>query len=125
MLPSCLPELLFCHTTLEHTTLVPVPWSVFFLYLLLGMLSLQSPSPQGVPHLVSLNVTCSERLSLSIPLKYYFFKKFIYFIYLFLATLGLHCCAQAFSSCCERGLLFLAVHGLLIVVAPLVVEHGL
>ena len=30
-----------------------------------------------------------------------------------------------FSSCGERGLLFIAVHGLLIVVASLVVEHGL
>ena len=47
------------------------------------------------------------------------------FIYLFLAALGLHCCAWAFSSCGEWGLLFVAVHGLLIVVASLVVEHGL
>ena len=47
------------------------------------------------------------------------------FIYLFLATLGLHCCARAFSSCGERGLLFIAVHGLLTAVASLVVEHGL
>ena len=39
--------------------------------------------------------------------------------------LGLHCCAQAFSSCGERGLLFVAVHGLLTAVASLVVEHGL
>ena len=31
----------------------------------------------------------------------------------------------AFSSCVERGLLFVAVHGLLIVVASLVAEHGL
>ena len=30
----------------------------------------------------------------------FFFKLFIY---LFLAALGLHCCAQAFSSCGERG----------------------
>ena len=50
---------------------------------------------------------------------------FIYlFIYLWL-RLGLHCCAQAFSSCDERGLLFVAVHGLLIAVASLVVEHRL
>ena len=42
----------------------------------------------------------------------YFFK--IYFIYLFLAALGLRCCAWAFSSCGEQGLLFLAAHGLLI-----------
>ena len=34
-------------------------------------------------------------------------------------------CAWAFSSCGERGLLFIAVHGLLIAVASLVVEHGL
>ena len=47
---------------------------------------------------------------LSIQLCHYFFK----FIYLFLAALGLHCCARVFSSCCERGLLFIAVRGLLI-----------
>ena len=33
-----------------------------------------------------------------------------------MAALGLCCCAQAFSSC-ELGLLFVAVHGLLIAVA--------
>ena len=41
------------------------------------------------------------------------------FIYLFLAALGLRCCTQAFSSCGERGLLFVVVHGLLIAVASL------
>ena len=46
-------------------------------------------------------------------------------MYLFLAVLGLHCCAQAFSVCSERGLLFIAVHRLLIAVASLVAEHGL
>ena len=50
-----------------------------------------------------------------------FFLKFI----LFLAELGLCCCVQAFSNCSKRGLLFVAVHRLLIVVASLVVEHGL
>ena len=49
----------------------------------------------------------------------------IYFIYLFLAALGLRCCAQAFSSCGEQGLLFVAVRGLLIAVASLVAEHRL
>ena len=48
-----------------------------------------------------------------------------YFIYLFLAVLSLRCCVQAFSSCGEQGLLFVAVCGLLIAVASLVVEHGL
>ena len=54
-----------------------------------------------------------------------FFFKFIYFIYLFLAALGLGCCAWTFSSCGERGLLFVAVRGLRIVVASLVAEHRL
>ena len=45
--------------------------------------------------------------------------------FFFVAALGLRCCAQAFSSCSEWGLLLVAVRGLLIVVASLVVEHGL
>ena len=47
------------------------------------------------------------------------------FIYLFLAVLGLHFCARAFSSCGKRGPLFIAVHGPLTVVASLVAEHRL
>ena len=53
------------------------------------------------------------------------FKKINLFIYLFLSVLGLRCCVRGFSSCGEQGKLFVAVHGLLIVVASLVVEHGL
>ena len=49
----------------------------------------------------------------------------MYFIYSFLAALGLRCCVRAFSSCGKRGLLFIAVHRLLIAVASLVAEHGL
>ena len=52
---------------------------------------------------------------------YFIFK----FIYLFMATLGLRCCAWAFSSCGERGLFFVPVRGLLIAVASFVAEHGL
>ena len=55
----------------------------------------------------------------------YIYFKFILFIYLFLAVLGLHFCARAFSSCGERGPLFIAVHGPLTVVAFLVAEHRL
>ena len=47
---------------------------------------------------------------------------FFCFIYLFLAALGLCCCAQAFSSCGEQELLFIAVCRLLIAVASLVAE---
>ena len=50
---------------------------------------------------------------------------FLNLFILFLAVLGLRCCVQAFSSCGERGLLLVAVHGLLIVVASLITEHGL
>ena len=56
-----------------------------------------------------------------LPLPFIFLK----LIYLFLAAWGLCGCAWAFSSCGERGLLFVAVHGLLIAVASLVVERGL
>ena len=55
-----------------------------------------------------------------------FFNFYIYlFIYLFLAVLGLRCWARAFSSYGKRGLLIVAVRGLLIAVASLVAEHGL
>ena len=54
------------------------------------------------------------------------FYLFIYsFIHSFMAALGLCCCTWAFSSCYKQGLLFIAVCGLLIAVASLVVEHGL
>ena len=59
-----------------------------------------------------------------------FLFEFIYFTHLFLAALGVHCCAQAFSSCREgRGSgtlhLFIVVLGFLIAEASLVAEHGL
>ena len=72
------------------------------------------------PHLWS----CKDYICQTRTVLFSFFK-FSYFIYLFLAALGLRCCAWAFSSCGERGLLFVAVRGLLIAVASLVVEHGL
>ena len=49
----------------------------------------------------------------------------VFFFNLFLAVLGLRFCARAFSSCCERGPLFIAVCRPLTVVASLVVEHRL
>ena len=61
----------------------------------------------------------------TITVLFCFFFKFIYLIYLFLAVLGLRCCARALSSCGERGLLFVAVHGLLIAVASLAEETRL
>ena len=54
-------------------------------------------------------------------------KKFLFYpilFILFLTALGLCCFAWAFSSCGAQRLLFIAVHGLLIVVASLVAEHS-
>ena len=48
-----------------------------------------------------------------------------YFVCSFLSALGLHCCVGAFSGCNEWVLLFIAVFGLLTVVASLVAECGL
>ena len=42
-----------------------------------------------------------------------------------MAAWGLRCYMWAFPSCGKRGLLFVAVRGLLIAVAFLVAEHGL
>ena len=72
---------------------------------------------------------CDPFLSQRRKLNFFFlvFKgvDFFLFIYLFLAALGLRCCARAFSNCGEQGLLFIAAHGLPIAVASLVAEHGL
>ena len=70
--------------------------------------------PSGICRLISFSLSLS-----------FFFNTFILFIYLFMAALGLRCWVQAFSSCSERGLLFVVVRGLLIAVASLVAEHGL
>ena len=59
-----------------------------------------------------------------LPTSFFFFLNTYLFI-LFLVALGLRCCMRASSSCGEQGLPFVAVHGLLIAVASLVVEHGL
>ena len=52
---------------------------------------------------------------------------FLFLTNLFIYYFWLHWVfvAWAFSSCGERGLLFIVVHGLLIVVASLVAEHRL
>ena len=55
---------------------------------------------------------------LSVTLRFLTFSFFLsLFVYLLLAVLGLHCCAQALSSCHELGLLLVAVPWLSIVVA--------
>ena len=81
----------------------------FFFFFLKGWLSFKATSAQAV------------------SFRFWFFYEFIFllFYYLFLAVLGLCCCARGFSSCGERGLLFLAMRGPPIVVGSVIVEHGL
>ena len=52
----------------------------------------------------------------------HFLKKLFY---LFLAVLDLRCCARAFSSCGERGLLLLRCVGFSLRWLLFVAEHGL
>ena len=60
---------------------------------------------------------------LQIPILLFFFFLINLFIYLFMAVLGLCFCAWAFSSCAERGPLFIAVRGFLTIAASLVAEQ--
>ena len=55
---------------------------------------------------------------------FFFFFNVIY-LFIYLAVLGLRFCARTFSSCGERGPLFIAVRGPLTVAASLVAEHRL
>ena len=54
-----------------------------------------------------------------------YLKVCIFLKNLFMAVLGLHFCARAFSSCGKRGPLFIAVRGPLSITASLVAEHRL
>ena len=57
--------------------------------------------------------------------RFFFFNFYLFTsFWIFLAVLGLHCCARAFSSCGKWGLLFVVVLGLLVVVASLMGALG-
>ena len=62
----------------------------------------------------------SYKLQIIVPIIFFF-----NFIYLFMAVLGLRFCARAFSSCGERGSLFITVREPLTIAASLVAEHRL
>ena len=84
------------------------------------------------------NTTLSDSFINSIPnkLSYLSFRLIVIFalnalfysdkyISLVFGFLGPGCCVWAFSGCGEQGLLLVLARGLLIAVAPLVVEHRL
>ena len=56
---------------------------------------------------------------------FFFLTLGLFIYYLFMAVLGLHFCARAFSSCGKWGPLFITVRGPLIIAASLVAEHRL
>ena len=72
----------------------------------------------GVPSFLALEVSLSFLKNLFIYLFCYLFI-YLWQHWVFVAACG------SFSSCGERGLLFVVVHRLLIAVASLVAEHGL
>ena len=84
---------------------------------------MQSETSSPLPHIQKcFNHDISFYILASIFLL--FFLNYL-FIYLFLAALGLHFCARAFSSCGKRGPLFIAVRGPLTIAASLAAEHRL
>ena len=81
--------------------------------------ALQTPSQPGASCLTAV----FEGMVALFVFFFFFFNKFIY-LFIF-AVLGLRFCARAFSSCSERGPLFIAVRGPLTIAASVVAEHRL
>ena len=88
----------------------------------------------GAPYVLFILIRCLresrdafiEPIEFSLCSFFFFFNLFIYlFIHSFMAVLGLHFCARAFSSCGKWGPLFITVRGPLTVAASLVAEHRL
>ena len=75
--------------------------------------------------LTSLSMTISRSIHVAAKGIISFFFFFHLLFYLFMAVLGLHFCARAFSSCGKWGPLFIAVHGPLTIAASLVAQHRL
>ena len=63
--------------------------------------------------------------NVSFTLKKKIISTFNYYLFIYLAVLGLHFCARASSSCGKRGPLFIVVRRPLTIAASLVAEHRL
>ena len=59
------------------------------------------------------SISQNRKCSLKVFFVFFFLMVYIFIYFQFLAVLGLCCCTWAFSSCDEQGLLFVAVHDLL------------
>ena len=117
----------FCisNFSLSLSLFLPLVYFTLTHHISLPSLMVQSSAP--CPSLqYSLQGSFSPLVFFFFVLFWFGFFVFIYlFIYLFLAALGPRCRTWVFSSCGERGLLFVVVCGLLIAVVSLVAEHGL
>ena len=82
------------------------------------------PSPSLYPQVHSLVSLCLFCVCVW-NTEHFLFFFFLISFYLFMAVLGPRFCVRAFSSCGERGPLFIAVHGPLTIAASPVVEHRL
>ena len=92
-----------------------------------GALGLQGTQASVVlAYRLSCSVACGifPNQGLNLCLLHWWVDSF-FFIYLFLAVMGLCCCEGLSSSYRQQELLFIAVHRLLIVVVSLLAEHGL
>ena len=107
--PSSFPFPLSCSGCVSWILYLLLSWLFSFLYVFLEMSS-RVPSNSSVGFSSSL---------------FLIFFNINLFIYLFLAALGLHCCARAFSSCGEWGLLFSCGARALGAWASVVVARGL
>ena len=66
-----------------------------------------------------------QEVNVSFTLKKKIISTFNYYLFIYLAVLGLHFCARASSSCGKRGPLFIVVRRPLTIAASLVAEHRL
>ena len=99
--------------------------NIHFVAVSFFLCNLFSPSNKVGCHSLQMTCTHAENVVFFFLIMWVVLLIIIYFIYLFLAVLGLRFCARAFSSCGKRGPLFIAVHGPLTIVASLVAEHRL
>ena len=101
-----------------HCTFLSISFPICIMFILLVQASSRcSPTPDRYD-CIRRSSTIERCLSLESDQLCFFFFFINLFIYLFLAALGLRCCARAFSSC-------VAVRGLLTAVASPVVEQRL